>query len=657
LKVRTITAGPELDYYWARYIQKFLHKSLRHIDAFRLIGKTLSLEDIHRTFWKPLSEGEFFVSGDYKSATDLISGYLSELCARAIAQASGMPEHIRDLFVRCLVRHDIILPATKTRKEEQAPQQNGQLMGSPVSFPILCLINAALTRYAKEIRDGRKYPLKELALLINGDDVGFVTDQLGYDIWKKITRMGGLQFSLGKNFTSPDFLVLNSCMFELVAHEAPRPMFSSRDRLAEGAHGGRTFAPHTERMKTTFLQDLTVPSRGRNVFRVTQWQNPDYLGPVGRYLGEVDTSTDHTSGGTGRYTKLPALRACKIARIEDLFEPEHYAVLPGLQQAWLGAARNEERCELNRIFLASWKPVLKLSEINRHGYKHAADWFLPCPLGGLGLENCNLNPISDSERKGDRQPSFRPSVEGSSSAGRRLAKFLLLNRDQRVPVLPSLSIKSPYGIDASDFVLAQRSIDIHPQAPLPAGYCEEADITAYAMRRAWMSSFGIGLESPFTASKEEVRDMLIERLGRFNWARHRLWKPVHGVVPFMELPEISQKEVDNFFNQRRVYAGSCPRTPRTDLRLEWGKEQLLARLPPSTRYFTTPDRFMEEPEDPITVYDWIPGPLGSAMRREALTGLSFLPYVGRVANCSASDPNSWETADCWRMREPKAVEC
>jgi len=47
---------------------------------------------------------------------------------------------------------------------------------------------------------------------VNGDDIGFIADEETYATWKYVTKVCGLEFSLGKNYTSRDFLIMNSEM-------------------------------------------------------------------------------------------------------------------------------------------------------------------------------------------------------------------------------------------------------------------------------------------------------------------------------------------------------------------------------------------------------------------------------------------------------------
>ena len=88
-------------------------------------------------------------------------------------------------------------------------------MGSPVSFPVLCLINIAATLVSYEIRLGLDYvDLSQIPICVNGDDVLFwAVDQEHYDIWKQVTAKCGLKFSLGKNYTSRRYAVINSELY------------------------------------------------------------------------------------------------------------------------------------------------------------------------------------------------------------------------------------------------------------------------------------------------------------------------------------------------------------------------------------------------------------------------------------------------------------
>jgi hypothetical protein len=45
---------------------------------------------------------------------------------------------------------------------------------------------------------------------VNGDDIAFIASQSEYECWKEVTCICGLEFSLGKNYTSREFIIMNS---------------------------------------------------------------------------------------------------------------------------------------------------------------------------------------------------------------------------------------------------------------------------------------------------------------------------------------------------------------------------------------------------------------------------------------------------------------
>jgi len=629
LKIRTITAGPEEAYFEASYLQKFVHGHLRKHPVFRLIGQPLTLVDIQETFKRPLRLGEFFVSGDYKSATDLISGALSTCAARALADVVGMSSHLSDLFVACLTGHEIHLKEQKLRDL----QQNGQLMGSPLSFPILCLINAALTRYALELRNDTvgKTALGDYPLLINGDDVGFVTDQDGYTLWKTITKMGGLVFSEGKNFTSTEFIVLNSCMFELKARTVPRPMretTTSRRAFPESnfkldhapvTGGVERCIPYCERAADFeviaahgYAHLHEIPrwlqkdywAATRNVFDVSAYLNPDYLGPVCRRVpsqcsflqadratalvarkdrhdvhqfiydgikhGDIKDETvrivNQFAYNCDRLEDMPAFRRYKIKDIDDLFRPEGYAILPGLQQAWLGSHRGTYRHRLNLEFLRSWKPVLALSSgVSKGGIPYTTDYWLPTGLGGLGLEN------TDPDR----------TIEASSLASRKLAFWLFYHPERAPAAMPAINFFGELAEKAYAKYNALPPVFFKTNEVLPPGYVTQQDVIGVCERISWMETFQMEEDGPIwvrAMNKDERGEVLDESLRNYAQSRARLWKfrknhkgdeEVDKTLirnDWWACPPISEGMLAAYSPPQRCYRLSLPNTPKTDLR-------------------------------------------------------------------------------------------
>jgi hypothetical protein len=649
LKVRTITAGPEEAYYFASFIQKFVHDHLRKQDTFRLIGGELKLTDIVRTFNRPLKAGEFYVSGDYKSATDLISARLSEACARGIGQVTEMPTDVIELFVDCLVNHELTLG------KKTAPQRNGQLMGSPASFPILCLINAALTRYAIEIRQGRVGNLRlgSFPLLINGDDVGFVSDEEGYEIWKLVTRCGGLQFSLGKNFTSRDFLILNSCMFQLGPICTPRPMRPSYPRTCDSVrhgtqrpkdwirlpperspcHGGCPYRGNTP-------DERRLPeARPRQLFFVPIYQNPDYLGPSGRW---VPLDEDPASE-SARWAQLPAFSRLKIRDINDLFLPEGYAILPGLQKAWLGRTVGPRRHLLNKVFLNSWKPVLELSRFlikqfgtrgqirrrekgetgpkRRYTIVHP-DWFVPVGLGGLGLENTErfgvfLGPL--------------PQRRNLSPWNAKLAYHLLYRPWLSPMAMPSLDLPSYV-----EKRIAKRMRSVVPsycpaEVTPPCGSMTPADLLGVLSREEWMKTFQMELEieTPDVLDSVSLKfhpnlgkrcalertSLLVKALKGYQQSRQKLY----GDLTWLNSPEISEAALAGYLPSAMFYNCSSEKSPIVQLGFERHTLPLVGVMKRTAGYaeFLTPPNVSEAVgPDPGTWTKPVFGALAIAMLRD-----------------------------------------
>jgi len=235
LKVRTISKGPPLTYTVLRPLQKFLWSSLKNHTAFRLIGKPVDpLDVLDRMGQKGCAENQFFVSGDYSAATDEIEPWVSQVIVDRLCQNLELPSDVRALFHRALTQHIFDLTGREDealRSALGAPfrrQRNGQLMGSIVSFPILCMANAALCRMACEIGADRKFTLADCPLLVNGDDCLFRTTMEGYKAWQDAGKIMGLSESIGKTFTSKSYLNINSESF-LYLPDGKRTVMVVRD--------------------------------------------------------------------------------------------------------------------------------------------------------------------------------------------------------------------------------------------------------------------------------------------------------------------------------------------------------------------------------------------------------------------------------------------
>lgn len=155
-------------------------------------------------------DGEVFVSGDYESATDNLNINLTRLMLSVLrANSRHIPEPYWDEVERSVSNLFHV-------GDNITEQQSGQLMGSLLSFPLLCLANYLTFKWAVP----RKVPLK-----INGDDIVFRGTVEEQKRWYSEVHSAGLVLSKGKTLVSKGYFSLNSTFFrsckqgcELVPH-------------------------------------------------------------------------------------------------------------------------------------------------------------------------------------------------------------------------------------------------------------------------------------------------------------------------------------------------------------------------------------------------------------------------------------------------------
>lgn len=247
LKVRVISKGEALPYYGSKELQKRLHGILRKMPCFRLIGRPLSPTDlidaVKNCVGGDPSLCEWF-SVDYSSATDCLSARLSSHILNTLIE--GLPDRLKEVWVRVLAPHwceypPVCFDNTEAREQHKAgcrfcaagrcnlldmipeeievqvepvQQKNGQLMGSPLSFPILCLANLALVLRVL-IDDPRTLKQKLSGVLINGDDALYVAPPALWDSHVSLGKQVGLEMTIGKAYHHPVMANANSTCFHM----------------------------------------------------------------------------------------------------------------------------------------------------------------------------------------------------------------------------------------------------------------------------------------------------------------------------------------------------------------------------------------------------------------------------------------------------------
>nr|UJQ92763.1 MAG: putative RNA-dependent RNA polymerase [Narnaviridae sp.] len=232
-KVRVITRGAVDPYHLSRRYQPDLWRPLARFPSSRLVGEPTSKGAILQFLSEcDPDDDRLFVSGDYEAATDYLDPDLSRTALEAACDSIGVPAEDKIVLLRALTAHVILDPESG---EEVGRQVRGQLMGSPISFPVLCILNLAFTRYALELAGKTVLRLDDLPILVNGDDLLFRAHPWEYRVWERITRFGGLRPSLGKNYVASNTFTVNSelwrariCHHEVAGQVTP---FYSGERL------------------------------------------------------------------------------------------------------------------------------------------------------------------------------------------------------------------------------------------------------------------------------------------------------------------------------------------------------------------------------------------------------------------------------------------
>jgi len=259
LKVRVITKGECLPAYVSKSLQKSMKSYIDRFPSLVLTTRPLKQDDF-RNVWKLEKDLETkfdiklefteHVSGDYKAATDKLNIGLTKLIFEEFLEALNVPMEDRDVYREVLYAQRLFYPKTQSEFLANHPetskynvpgigvtscgnkfeaftviQQNGQLMGSILSFPVLCIANlicykCALDEYInlnrKKGQPKRHVNVFDLPVLVNGDDIYFRSNPIFYKIWMKYIEIAGFQLSVGKNYVHKKIFTINSQCFTYI---------------------------------------------------------------------------------------------------------------------------------------------------------------------------------------------------------------------------------------------------------------------------------------------------------------------------------------------------------------------------------------------------------------------------------------------------------
>jgi len=146
------------------------------------------------------------VSGDYVSATDNLPIEVMELALDVMLKnASFIPPNVKELAKRA-VRPILFSDG------ESLEVSVGQMMGSYLSFPFLCLQNRLAVVWALK---SAGFKPKDVPMLINGDDILFQEPAPGFSkTWFRVVAGVGLLVEETKTSVSTFFGSINSTLLE-----------------------------------------------------------------------------------------------------------------------------------------------------------------------------------------------------------------------------------------------------------------------------------------------------------------------------------------------------------------------------------------------------------------------------------------------------------
>lgn len=211
--------------------QQAIHGRLRRLPPFVLTGEWVTADHLNSRFRSGVSDGKIRLnSGDFSAATDNVESAYSRAILKVLMEAC-YPQTDKDRapFSRYYQVGLDSLTENRIEYEDAIREQvRGQLMGSLLSFPVLCVFNFCVyvvshyyTHYANRNCSWNKFLgllkkktfLQKLAVLINGDDLLSGVDEREYETWRGLVTRVGWSLSVGKSYLHSTVAVINSQVF------------------------------------------------------------------------------------------------------------------------------------------------------------------------------------------------------------------------------------------------------------------------------------------------------------------------------------------------------------------------------------------------------------------------------------------------------------
>jgi len=512
LKVRTITMGSASYYAVAMDLQRSVWEVLGEFPAFRWTTRPIDEEGFRNTF-RPIHSDEIYVSADYVASTNNINPEMTDYTWKCISEEftylgeALIQTDYYQLGLQCLSKHLLLDPSINDTNRPctldlsaSAEQKWGQLMGSPLSFPILNIINYCGTCTGIDL-----VACNELnPVRCNGDDAAFICRRDQYETWKRTMAAVGLERSIGKNYISP-----------ATPTSKGRPFIIMNSELR--------YAPYTEKV-------IQIDNDNNVLWdQAPDWEYRNYLN-LGLLFGTV-----HKGPEAGQDQFVP------WNRIGD--------VLTCFSRGFVGA----ERRSIRQLFM-------KFHHRELTAIPSLASYDVPLALGGAGLNRC-LEDLIDSYDRNHR-PIYRSPGRHQMVQAARLYIDHELRLNRRTPSSESWCLRDDYSLAARSF--AQRSLIHQTErcgSNEPPGWVLSGYMMNRPWNTDGWSSLPV--DSSLPTEKQALKNML-SLLPERTWIRTNVrltseyYRWVKGLSSIAHLHPLSLKRAVNFQEEYSWETSSFP---------------------------------------------------------------------------------------------------
>lgn len=203
LKVRMITKGDSN----CLALKPFQLAAFRVLKTFPCMFPGTKMEDLLEKVNLQLGGKKgFILSGDYSAATDGLHMDVMKTCLEEFKKVFPNNIPLQTYLDYEGGKHKIEYPSWT--QLDSIIQSNGQLMGSILSFFILCIAVVASFGETCDVE-----LMEDCDCIVNGDDLFAILNSKQIKTWKKISSDMGLKPSIGKNYKSQFFGSFNSQLF------------------------------------------------------------------------------------------------------------------------------------------------------------------------------------------------------------------------------------------------------------------------------------------------------------------------------------------------------------------------------------------------------------------------------------------------------------